>query len=99
MILQEVAGDWHRSRFPEAIMQEVVMKTMEEVGEFASALLYMSESATIHGGDPLDEAADVVICLMVILERWVGGELMEAVGDKLGILNDPNSGHRSARLK
>lgn len=95
--LQNRVGDWHRERFPNAQSEHVALKAAEEVGELASAILaVVGKNSATGKGDPLGEAADVCICLMVLLDRWVGGDLMAAVERKLAVLTDPSSGHRSA---
>lgn len=95
--VQQQAGDWHRERFPDAQVEHVALKTAEEVGELASAIIgVVGRNSASGDGDPQAEAADVAICLMVLLERWIGGDLLDAVERKLAILNDPDSGHRSA---
>jgi len=95
--LQNRVGDWHRQRFPAAEMEYVALKTCEEVGELASAVLgLVGTNSAIGKGDVAGEAADVVICIMVLLDRWYPVSLFGAVEAKLAILNDLNSGHRSA---
>lgn len=97
--LQWRVANWHRQRFPDAEMEHVALKASEEVGELSSAILgIIGKKSATGAGDPLGEAADVVICLMVLLDRWIGGELLDAVEDKLAILNDPESGHRSSLI-
>lgn len=95
--LQSRVGLWHVERFPDAQVEHVALKAAEEVGELASAILgVVGKNSATGGGDPLGEAADVAICLMVLLDRWIGGDLLAAVEWKLAVLNDPNSGHRSS---
>ena len=77
-------------------MEYVALKTCEEVGELASAVLGLvgTNSATTGKGDVAGEAADVVICIMVLLDRWYPVSLFAAVEAKLAILNDLNSGRQ-----
>ena len=95
--LQQRVALWHQLRFPAADETLVALKAAEEVGELASAVLAKEgRNATTGEGDVLGEAADVVIALMVLIGRWSGDELLDAVERKLAILTDPASGHRAA---
>lgn len=97
--LQRRAGAWHRARFPEAEQHHVALKAVEELGEVAEAANAIAgvNSATANGALSVPaEAADVVIALMVLLDRWHTADLLTEVATKLLILEDPGSGHRSA---
>ncbi len=97
--LQRRAGAWHRSRFPEAEQHHVALKAIEELGEVAEAVNAIAgvNSATANGALSVPaEAADVVIALMVLLDRWHTADLLVEVATKLLVLEDPGSGHRSA---
>lgn len=93
--------DWHRARFPEAAMEHVCLKAMEELGEVAQAVNGVSgRNAPGRRGDVAEECADVVVCLIVLLGRWFPeADLLGEVARKAAILVDPNSGHRSAALR
>lgn len=96
LTLQERVGLWHRQRFPEAEMEHVALKTAEEAGEVAKAVNGVvrknaSRSAEIH--HVAEEAADVVITLMALLDRYTQYDLLTCVREKLSILRDPSSGH------
>jgi NTP pyrophosphatase (non-canonical NTP hydrolase) len=100
--LQERIGAWHRSRFPTAQMEHVHIKASEELGEVAEAV----NARAGHNwptGKPAssieEEAADVVIALMVLVDRWCPGvDLLAEVERKVCVLEDPASGHRSSAL-
>lgn len=95
--LQARVGAWHASRFPDVQMFHVALKAAEEVGEVAEAVNDVLLGFAQREGRIAEEAADVVIVLMALLERWVpGGDLLAEVERKLAVLNDPTSGHRSA---
>jgi len=96
--LQKRLGDWHRRRFPDAEMVNVALKLCEEAGEVARAVNgTIGKNSATGGGSVPDEAADTVIAAMVLVERWCPGvDLLRRVERKLGVLNDPNSGHPSA---
>lgn len=50
------------------------------------------------GGAILGESADVVIALLVLIDRWESGaDLFEAVGKKLTTLETPGA-HRASAL-
>lgn len=98
--LQNRAITWHERRFPNADCAHVGLKLGEETGEVQSAILsdLGSQSAT-GDGDVLKEIGDVIINCMVIAGRYYKydmAEILAAVIDKLNILTDPTSGHRSA---
>jgi NTP pyrophosphatase (non-canonical NTP hydrolase) len=99
--LQKAVADWHTNRFPEAEPYHVMIKAMEELGEVASALngdLAKNDGRSREGSVP-NEVGDVIICLMVLLGRWYPEhDALLEVMDKLAILTNPNSGHRSAAL-
>ncbi len=101
MYLQKAVADWHINRFPEAEPYHVMIKAMEELGEVASALngdLAKNDGRKREGSVP-KEVGDVIICLMVLLGRWYPEhDALLEVMEKLNILTDPNSGHRSAAL-
>lgn len=98
--LQEEIAAWHTKRFPDAQSYHVAIKAMEELGEVASEVNGdLKKNSDNRGGKTPEEAADVVICLMVLLGRWYPGrDLLVEVQKKLDVLTDPNSGHRSAVL-
>lgn len=100
--LQQRVSSWHADRFPEAQPFHVALKAMEEMGEVAEALNgHLSggrgNEATSRRGDVPKEAADVAVCLMVLLGRWFPErDLLAEVEDKLAVLTNPDSGHRSS---
>lgn len=96
--LQHRVGTWHQERFPHAQMAHVALKGSEEMGEVASAVIGIAGVQSATGdGDVVSEAADVVICMMVLLDRWFShADLIEEVEKKLAILNDRNSIHRAS---
>lgn len=97
--LQERVTAWHVARFPAAQREHVALKGAEEMGEVASAINGDAgkNSATGRGGNAAEEAADVVICMLVLLGRWYPErDLLTEVERKLAILTDPNSGHRAS---
>lgn len=95
--LQARLCDWHRERFPDADPFHIFAKLAEETGEVGKAMNgLLGETSATGGGDVLEEAADVVISVMVLVGRCYGGDVLEAVERKLAVLNDPNSGHRAA---
>lgn len=98
LALQKRAGSWHRKRFPNARLELVALKLFEEGGEVASAVLAdIGQNSATGDGDVIVEAADVIICLMVLLDRWFdSSDVLAEVDRKLDILNDPTSRHRSA---
>lgn len=98
--LQDIAVQWHTKRFPEAGPEHVVMKATEELGELAGAVNgRVGKNSPRARGDVGEEVADVVIVLMILLRRYYPEyRLMDEVARKLAILNDPESGHRSAAL-
>ncbi len=76
--LQTRVGDWHRARFPDAQMFHVTLKAVEEIGEVAEAVngVLGSRTMTTAGRcSVLEEAADVVITMLVLCDRWVGLDL------------------------
>lgn len=92
------AIDWHRARFPNASAIEVALKLCSEAGELGDAV------NGLHGGaadryvwnDVKDEAADVIIVLLILLGRYVGcdeEEIALAVEAKLTKLTTPGA-HR-----
>lgn len=93
--LQSRAVTWHKQRFPEADISHVGLKLCEETGEVASAInaLVGTNSAT-GKGNVLDESADVLISLLVILGRWrldSFESLVDATERKLEILLTPGA--------
>lgn len=99
-MLQSQVGSWHRWRFPEAQREHVGLKLCEEAGEVARAINadVGHNSATGHGNVP-EEAADVLISLLVLLDRWYPEtDLLAEATKKLSILLDSTSGHRVHNL-
>lgn len=98
--MQRAIGDWHRRRFPDAEASHVFFKAVEEMGEVAEALNYRAgaiPASAKPGGTVPEEAADVVVTLAVLVDRWFpGNDLFEQVERKLIVLTDPASGHRAA---
>lgn len=96
--LQHRIGEWHRERFPSAQLYHVLIQAMDEMGEVAEAANFdLSEGKWGREGSVPDEAADVVIAMAVLVDRWYPGEdLLQSVKRKLAILTDPDSRHRSA---
>lgn len=77
-------------------MEHVALKTAEEAGEVAKAVngvaaVNASTPATIR--QVAEEAADVVITLMALLDRYSPYDLLTCVEEKLAILFDTSSGH------
>jgi len=99
--LQERVATWHGERFPNATMLHVAVKMAEECGEVASAVLALDDDRTATGrGVVWEEAADVAVCLLVLLGRWFPEfDLLAEVDRKFAILTDPTSGHRAAPPK
>lgn len=96
--LQQEIADWHEARFPEAQMEHVALKVCEEAGEVAKAIngVVGSNSAT-GGGDVAGECADVLISMLALLGRWFPDvDLVHEAWQKVGILTNPDSGHRAA---
>ena len=93
--LQSRAVTWHKQRFPNAELAHVGLKLCEESGEVASAINGLVGTASATGkGDVLDESADVLISLMVILGRWRFDSfesLCDAAERKLDILLTPGA--------
>lgn len=99
--LQGRIGAWHRRRFPDAKATNVTLKGTEEMGEVAFEVngLEGFSSATGGTGDTkliAEEAADVVICMMVLVDRWCNTDLLDEVEKKLLKLEDPNGTHRAS---
>lgn len=96
--LQDRVAAWHTERFPDAQSYNVMLKATEELGEVAEAL-----NGHLTGGRDgisASRAADVAVCMMVLLGRWFPDtDLIERVEAKLAVLTDPDSGHRSALRK
>lgn len=96
--LQWRAGTWHRDRFPYAQSEHVALKAAEEVGEVARAVNgEVGFNSATGGGSVIEEAADVVIALMVLVDRWTDDDLMAAVDAKLTLLERPGA-HRASAL-
>jgi hypothetical protein len=74
--LQHRAAAWHRQAAPTSCAVLVALKGCEEVGEVARAF---------HGrGSVADEAADVVLAMMVLVGRWYPErDLLAMVEEKL----------------
>lgn len=99
MSLQADIGYWHRRRFPDATIEQVGLKLAEEAGEVAEAINAViggNSSRTAKKSDIIEEAADVVIVAMVLLERFAQADLLDAVSVKFAVLTDPNGGHPAA---
>ena len=98
--LQERAANWHRQRFPDADQYHVALKSMEELGEVAEALNSEAgrKSATATAGDVVAEAADVIICMLVLVGRWRVADLLDAVDRKLVTLETAGA-HRASLLE
>ena len=94
--LQRAVAAWHEKRSPTADAVLVGLKAAAELGELAEAIHSRAPDSPEVRGEVGSEAADVAICLFTICERWFGVDLLEEVEKKLAVLNDPNSGHRSA---
>lgn len=97
--IQKLCGKWHEQKFPLATDIEVALKSCEEMGEVAQEVLGDSSNNSFpeRGGHTPEEAADVAICLFILLERYYPGrDLLEEVQKKMDIMTDPNSGHRAA---
>lgn len=92
---QNKAVLWHKERFPNAQMSFVALKTCEEAGEVARAVNGLQGNLCATGGGSVpEEAADVVITLLVLLGRWFPNhDLLHEVQSKLNILTDPSSNH------
>lgn len=92
-ILQEDAGAWHRQRFPEAQMEHVALKIGEEASEVGKAINGLAgKNSASGGGDVGEEAADTLIAIFVLLDRWFPEiDLIEEVRKKLRTLTTPGS--------
>ncbi|MDQ2729780.1 MAG: hypothetical protein M3Y91_18405, partial [Actinomycetota bacterium] len=72
--LQQRAAAWHRQVAPRSSAVLVALKGCEEVGEVARAF---------HGrGSVADEAADVVLAMMVLVGRWYPDRDLLAVAEE-----------------
>ena len=93
--LQTLAVNWHKQKFPDAKLEHVGLKLCEESGEVASAINGLVGTASATGkGYVLDESADVLIALLVILGRWRFDSmesLCDAAERKLEILLTPGA--------
>jgi hypothetical protein len=97
--LAQRARAWHEERFPAAKPEHVTLKGCSEMGEVADAVLALVGTASATGKGTLgEEAADVLISLMVLIERWHPEiDVLYEVGAKLLILETPGA-HKSASL-
>lgn len=90
---------WHEERFPKATPSVVLNKLMEEVGELSSAYGgTLPDDVMTGSGNPPAEAADVLINLVVLEERWpeIFGGVWPEVKAKIAVLEDKASDHRSS---
>lgn len=92
--LSAMAVSWHRRRFPAAGAVHVALKAVSELGEVVDAIL----PSDLGGkGDVGEEAADVLITLLVLLGRFYPAvDLLGEVRAKLAILGNAESGHPAA---
>lgn len=97
--LAQRARAWHEQRFPNAKPEHVTLKACSEMGEVADAINALVGTASATGkGDVGEESADVMISLMVLIERWYPEiDVMHEVAAKLTILETPGA-HKSASL-
>lgn len=99
--LQSQAVTWHKQRFPNAQVEHVGLKLAEEAGEVASAINAIVGTGSATGkGLVLDESADVLIALLVIVGRWRFDSmesLLEATEKKLEVLLTPGAHPASIR--
>jgi NTP pyrophosphatase (non-canonical NTP hydrolase) len=93
--LQSRAGAWHTARFPACTAEDVALKAMAELGEVADAVLARGRDATHpeRAGNLTAEAADVVVTMLALIDRFAGGDLLRAVNDKLAILETRGGDH------
>lgn len=89
------AVEWHSARFPDAEMQEVFLKLVEEVGEVGSAINARVGNRSATGRGNLDkELADVFICWCVLAARYAHPfTITEEILEKMDELKDPNGIH------
>lgn len=98
--LQRRAVVWHMERFPDAEAYEVLMKTMEELGEVAGEMNadIGRNTAKERGDGVAKESADVVVCLLVLLGRYYPtSDLLAETDLKLAKLETPGA-HRASTL-
>ena len=90
--LQERAVRWHAARFPESERGHVMLKATAELGEVADAILFEEGQTPGKASDGVTgEAADVVLCLLIIVGRWSDDDLRAAVDAKLTRLETPGA--------
>lgn len=81
---------WHAKRFPSCTPEESALKMSSENGEVCDAVL--------GHGDVGQEAADVLITLVVLLSRWYPTvDLLAEMDKKLRLLETPGA-HKSSAV-
>lgn len=94
--LQQRSGLWHRERFPYVRPDNIALKIAEEAGELCSAV-NGSINPSYGKGDVGGEAADVVLAVMALIDRfypWV--DLGAEIEKKYAVLIDRTSSHPSS---
>jgi NTP pyrophosphatase (non-canonical NTP hydrolase) len=94
-------AEWHSQRFPTAEASDVLIKGMEEYGEIAEALaaeVGRNSAKSPEGLSVPKESADVIICLMALVYRYYGVDVLDEVEAKLEDLVTPGK-HRSSLLE
>jgi NTP pyrophosphatase (non-canonical NTP hydrolase) len=91
MGIQERAARWHSARFPQCAAEDIVLKSMAELGEVADAVLAGGRDAAHpeRAGAVLAESADVIITLLALCGRFGHGNVILAVEAKLRDLETP----------
>jgi NTP pyrophosphatase (non-canonical NTP hydrolase) len=92
---QDRAASWHAARFPSCTPEDIVLKSMAELGEVADAILAEGRDAAHpeRAGTVLAESADVVVTLLALCGRFGHGDLLAAVSGKLALLETPGGTH------
>lgn len=89
---------WHSTVFPRATSSDLFVKTTEELGEVAEALSAdegRNSKKSPEGLSVVEEAADVIICLMALCGRYYEADVMVAVEAKFKLLMTPGA-HRAS---
>lgn len=99
--LQRRAVAWHKEKWPASLPYRQALKAMAELGEVAEELLAepgnRPEAAVTEY--VVNEAADVVITLLVLTGRYSREDLLAAVDRKLTLLTTPGAHRHSLTAK